>query len=99
MNARISNSTAGAQPAAVPIGSFSVFPGIQVLIFEGDAGDYLAMRAAQLTALMSLFASEGFEQQPAAIKSDVRWLASSLSSEINHLIPVALKEAATTPTA
>ena len=93
MNARFNGGIAEPIPSA-PIGKFSDFPGIQVLVYEGDSGDYLAMRAAQLCALMTLFSAEGFDKQSADTKDNARWLASSLASEINHLVPIALKDAA-----
>lgn len=79
-----------------PLGTYSNFPGMQVSIYDGDAGDYLAMRAAQLAALVSLMAMEGFEHQTVATKNNARWLLADLGNEINHLIPIALKEAAST---
>jgi hypothetical protein len=78
------------------LGVYSNFPGMQVSVFDGDAGDYLAMRAAQLAALASLMAMEGFEHQNTATKNNARWLLADLGNEINHLIPIALKEAANT---
>lgn len=78
---------------ATLLGTYSHFPGIQVSVFEGDVGDYLAMRAAQLAALTSLISMEGFEYQSPATKNSARWLLANLGNEINLLIPLALKEA------
>jgi hypothetical protein len=75
------------------LGTYSNFPGVQVSVFDGDAGDYLAMRAAQLAALTTLIAMEGFESQSVAIKNSARWLLADISNEVNLLIPLALKEA------
>jgi hypothetical protein len=74
-------------------GTFSDFPGVHVFVREGDASDYLAMRGAQLAALICLVAMEGFESQSIETKTNVRWLASTLANEVNHMIPIALREA------
>jgi hypothetical protein len=94
MNVHLAGDVNATKTVAGPIGKYSDFPGVQISIYEGDAGDYLAMRGAQLAALIALFAAEGFEHQPSSVKNNVRWLASNLADEINHVIPIALKDAA-----
>lgn len=84
----------GATSSALPLGSYVVFPGIEVSVTDGDAADFLAMKSAQLAALTHLFSCEGFEHQAEATKDHLRWLVCSLADEVNHLIPIALKEAA-----
>lgn len=76
-----------------PMVSITSFAGVKVLISNGSAGDYLAMRAAHLAALMKVMSLEGFELQSVDTKNHVRWLASTLAEEVNQIIPHALREA------
>ena len=81
---------------AAPPGSFSCFPGVHVTVSNEDVGDYLAMKSAQLTALTGMMAGEYFDHQSATVRSNIKWLASSLASEIDRIIPIALLEARNT---
>lgn len=76
-----------------PMVSITSFAGVKVLISNGSAGDYLAMRAAHLAALMKIMALEGFELQSVDTKNNIRWLAATLAEEVNQVVPYALKEA------
>lgn len=78
---------------SVSLGVFSDFPGVNVSVSDGDAGDYLAMLAAQLAAVHSLMAMEGFELQSAETKTYALCLASGLADKVNNMIPIALREA------
>ncbi|MGO4379720.1 hypothetical protein AB4Z19_15700 [Pseudoduganella sp. RAF19] len=73
-----------------PIASFtiSVMPGVDIVVAKESIGDYLETRAAQLAALNHLLMSGDFEGWDENIKSDAKWLAASLASEVAKLASV-----------
>lgn len=65
--------------------TYSVFPGVEVTVAKESLPDYLETRAAQLAALNHLLMSGDFEGWDETIKSDAKWLAASLSTEVAKL--------------
>jgi len=63
-------------------------PGVDVVVAKESLGDYLESRAAQLAALNHLLTSGDFEGWDGTIKSDAKWLAASLASEVAKLASV-----------
>lgn len=72
----------------VPSITVSVAPGVEIVISREGVADYLEMRASQLSALNHLLMSGDFEGWEDNIKSDAKWLAASLASEVAKLASV-----------
>lgn len=79
-------------PAEI-IGSYELDNGATVSIKAGHAGDYADMRAAQLKALTYAANSPGFGDWCGEIKSNVRWLITSIAAEIVDLLPIVSADA------
>lgn len=74
------------------LGSFSSFRGINVVVSQGGAADYLEMRSSQLSALLSIISSQDFEGWEDEIRATSKLLARDMAMEITQIIPLALKE-------
>jgi hypothetical protein len=75
------------------IGTFSNFRGVTVSFEEGEACDYLRMRAAQVASLTLITSGPGFDAWSDVVKDNLRWLLSGLAEEVEAVIPIALHEA------
>lgn len=74
------------------VGKYNLENGAIVSIPAGGAQDFAQMRATQLSALSSMMQVEAFEHFSSEIKSNIHWLASTLSDEIQALIPIVISD-------
>ncbi|SDH05483.1 MULTISPECIES: hypothetical protein [unclassified Duganella] len=68
--------------------TLTAMPGVEIVIAKESLTDYLEARAAQLAALNHLLMSGDFEGWDENIKSDAKWLAASLATEVSKLASV-----------
>lgn len=68
--------------------SYSVLPGVEITVARDSLADYLSARAAHLASVNALMMSGDFESWDESTKSDLRWLASMLASEVSKLASV-----------
>ena len=64
------------------------FPGVKVTVSRDALGDYLQNRSAQLSALNHLLMSPDFDSWDETIRSDAKWLAANLASEVSQLVSI-----------
>ena len=65
--------------------TYSLMPGVDVVVAKESIVDLLQARAAQLAALNHLLTSPEFEGWNDEIKSDAKWLGASLAAEVSKL--------------
>jgi hypothetical protein len=78
------------------IGSYQIFPGIQISVEAGNSQDYASTRAEQLCAVLQLeFLASGCEHSTIdePTLTGFRWLASSLAHELKELIDIVYADA------
>lgn len=64
----------------------SPYPGVTVALSTDAGPDYLAMRAAQLSALNHVLTSGDFAAWSDTIQADAKWLAATLAEEVSLLV-------------